>query len=149
VTEVVRLSRRGRAWRLGAASAVLAGLAYGTVWGTDDLFPLGPLTQYAFAADPDGTVPDLYIEADTTAGTRVKVRLSPDGVGIVRAEVEGQLDEIRRDPSRLQAIADAHRRLHPEEPAYVHLYLRIRHTRLHDGVAVGDTTEDVTEWAVR
>lgn len=135
--------------RLAGSGLALCGLLYGTVWGTDDHFPFGPLTQYAFAADPDGTVPDLYIEADTTAGTRVKVALSPDGVGIVRAEIEGQLDAFRRDPSRLQGIAEAHRRLHPEEPRYTALYLRIRHTRLRDGVAVGDEVENVTEWVVR
>ena len=119
------------------------------MWGTDDHFPFGPLTQYAFAADPNGTVPDLYIEADTTAGTRVKVKLSPDGVGIGRAEIEGQLDVIRRDPSRLQAVADAQHRLHPSEPRWIRLYLRIRHVRLRDGVAVSETTEDVTSWVVR
>lgn len=147
--DVVRLSRAGRAWRLGAAGAVLAALGYGTVWGTDDHFPFGPLTQYAFAADPNGTVPDLYIEAETSAGTRVKVKLSPDGVGIVRAEVEGQLDAIRRDPSLLQGIADAHHRLHPDEPRFLVLHLRIRHVRLRGGVAVGEETENVVDWTVR
>jgi hypothetical protein len=147
--EVVRLSRRGRALRLAGSALVLAGLAYGTVLGTDDHFPFGPLTQYAFAADPNGSVPDLYIEADTAAGTRVKVNLSSTGVGIGRAEIEGQLDEIRRDPSRLQAVADAHRRLKPGEPRYVKLYLRIRHVRLRDGVAVSDEIENVTEWVVQ
>jgi hypothetical protein len=147
--DVVRLSRRGRAWRLAASAVVLALLAYGTVWGTDDHFPFGPLTQYAFAADPNGTVPDLYIEAETSAGTVVKVPLSPDGVGIGRAEVEGQLDAIRRDPSLLQGIADAHRRLHPDEPRYLVLHLRIRHTRLRRGVVVGSEVEQVVDWTVR
>jgi hypothetical protein len=146
---IVRLTPRARRARLAAAALALAGLAYGTVWGSDDHFPFGPMVQYAFAADPNGTVPDLYIEADTTAGTRVKVRLSPDGVGIVRAEIEEQLAEIRRDPSLLQAVADAHAELHPDEPRYTHLYLRIRHTHLRDGVADHETVEDVTEWAVR
>jgi hypothetical protein len=149
VPEVVRLSPRGRALRLAGCGAALAALLYGTVWGTDDHFPFGPLTQYAFAADPNGTVPDLYILADTAAGTTVKVALSPDGVGIVRAEVEGQLEEFRRDPSRLQGIADAHARLHPDEPRYVALHLRIRHVRLRDGVAVGEETEVVSDWVVR
>lgn len=147
--DVVRLSPRGRALRLAGAGAVLAALAYGTIWGTDDHFPFGPLTQYAFAADPDGSVPDLYIEAETSAGTRVKVRLSPDGVGIGRAEVEGQLDTIRRDPSWLQGIADAHHRLHPDEPRFLVLHLRIRHVRLRNGVAVGEETEHVVDWVVR
>lgn len=147
--EVVRLSRAGRRARLAAAGAALALLAYGTVWGTDDHFPFGPLTQYAFAADPNGSIGDLYIEADTTAGTRVKVKLSSDGVGVGRAEVEGQLAEIRRDPAWLQGIAEAQRRLHPDQPRFTHLYLRIRHIQLRDSVAVGEHVEDVAEWRVR
>ena len=147
--EVIRLSPAARRWRLAACGSALALLAYGTIWGTDDHFPFGPLTQYAFAADPDGTIGDLYVEADTTAGTRVRVRLSPEGVGIGRAEVEGQLDRIRRDPSWLQGIADAQHRLHPGEPRYTHLYVRVRVVQLRDGVAAGEHVEDVAEWRVR
>jgi hypothetical protein len=147
VGEVVRLSARARRWRLAAAGAVLGLLAYGTVWGDDDHFPFGPMVQYAFAADPDGTVGDLFVEADDAAGRRVRVVLSPQGAGIVRAEVEGQLDRIRRDPSWLQALADAHARLHPGEPRYVRLHVRITHTRLRDGTVAG--VEDVATWDVR
>ena len=147
MADVLRLSRRGRRARLAAAGAVLAALGYGTVWGSDDDFPFGPMVQYAFAADPDGTVGDLFVEADTAAGSRVRVVLSAQGVGIVRAEVEGQLDRIRRDPSWLQAIADAHARLHPDEPRYVRLRVRITHTRLRDGTV--DRVEDVATWDVR
>lgn len=147
--DVIRLSRGGRRRRLGATGAVLAALAYGTIWGTDDHFPFGPLTQYAFAADPNGTVADLYLEADTTAGTRVRVLLMPNGVGIGRAEIEGQLDDIRRDPSWLQGVADAQARLHPAEPRYTHVYVRIRHVRLRAGVAVGEHLENVADWRIR
>ena len=146
--DVVRLSPRGRAWRLAAVALVLGALGYGTVWGTDDHFPFGPLTQYAFAADPDGSVPDLYIEAETALGTRERVVLSPQGAGIVRAEIEGQLDLIRRDPSRLQAVADAYHRLHPDAVRYVALHVRIRHVRLRGGVATGEETEHVASWVV-
>ncbi|HVF19140.1 MAG TPA: hypothetical protein VNA14_02745 [Mycobacteriales bacterium] len=147
--DVIRLSRAGRRARLAATAAVLAGLAYGTIWGTDDHFPFGPLTQYAFAADPNGTVADLYLEADTTAGTRVRVLLMHSGVGVGRAEIEGQLDTIRRDPSWLQGIADAQARLHPDEPRYTHVYVRIRHVQLRRGVAVGERMENVADWRVR
>ena len=149
MTEVERLSPRGRAARLAACGLALAGLAYGTVLGSDDDFPFGPMVQYAFAADPNGVIPDLYIQAVTTAGTTVKVKLSPDGVGIGRAEIEGQLDAIVRDPSRLQAVADAQRRLHPDEPQFTHLTMLVRETHLRNGVAVGDTTRLLAEWAVR
>lgn len=144
-----RLSGRGRALRLGAAAAALAGLAYGTFLGSDDGYPFGPLSQYAFAADPNGSIPDLYVEAETDAGTREVVKLSPDGVGIARAEIEGQLPEIIADPSRLQAIADAQRRLHPDRPRYTHLWVRVHQILLRDGAPAGERTDDLTEWAVR
>ena len=147
--EVVRLSRRGRAGRVVATVLVGAGLAYGTILGTDDDFPFSPLTQYAFAADPNGSVPDLYIEAVTTAGTTVKVKLSADGVGIGRAEIEGQVHQIIADPSRLQAVAEAQRRLHPDEPQFARLTMKVRHTELRGGVAVGERTEQLADWTVR
>jgi hypothetical protein len=149
VDDVIRLPRGARRRRLAATAAALAALAYGTLWGTDDHFPFGPLTQFAFAADPNGTVADLYVEADTTAGTRVRVLLTPDGVGLGRAEVEGQLDDVRRDPSWLQGIADAQARLHPEQPRYTHVYVRIRHVQLRRGVPVGEHLENVADWRVR
>jgi hypothetical protein len=145
----IALSARGRALRLGAAGLVLAGLAYGTVWGRDDHFPFGPMVQYAFAADPNGTVPDLYIEATTTAGTTVKVLLTPEGVGIGRAEIEGQLDLIRADPSRLQAVAEAQRRLHPEQPQFTTLTIKVRQILLRHAVKVGERTETLATWTVR
>jgi hypothetical protein len=144
-----RLSRTGLWWRCAVTALGLAALMYGTVWGTDDHFPFGPMVQFAFFVDPDGEIRSTFMEADTTAGTHVRVRLSAKGVGIARAEIEGELTKIQRDPSLLQGIADAQRRLHPSEPQFTKLYLKTDVTVLRDGVAHGRRTETLAVWEVR
>jgi hypothetical protein len=141
-----RLGRFGLAWRAAATVAALGALLWGSGWGTDDVFPAGPMVQYAFYVDPNGTISSNYIEADTTAGSRIKVRLSSEGVGIPRGEIEGQLRRIIADPSLLQAIADAQQRRHPEEPQFVTLYLMTDVTTLHNRVPGKITTKTLATW---
>jgi len=117
------LTRRGRALRLAAAAAAGAAILYGTVTGAEKMFPAGPMTQYAFYVAPNGQVDSIQVFADTTAGTHVPVHLSPSGVGIKRADIEIQLPAIERNPSLLRTIAVAQRRLHPDQPQYVRLYV--------------------------
>jgi hypothetical protein len=144
-----RLGRLGQLWRCAVTGLALAALMYGTIRGTDDDFPFGPMVQFAFFVDPDGEIRSTFMEADTTAGTHVQVRLSAKGVGIARAEIEGELTKIQRDPSLLQGIADAQRRLHPSEPQFTKLYLKTDVTQLRDGVAHGRRTETIAVWQVR
>ncbi|MDP9394729.1 MAG: hypothetical protein M3Q27_10995 [Actinomycetota bacterium] len=146
---VVRLSRRARAVRLGVAGAVVAVLLYGSTRGTDDMFPLGPMVQFAFAVDLDGEIRASYVEALTTEGRIVRVPLNPRGVGYGRAELEGRIPSFTARPEMLQAIAVAQRRLHPDQPQYRHLWLRQTITDLEDGVAVATTTRLVAEWEVQ
>ena len=137
------------AWRLAISAVAIAALGWGTVWGSDDHFPFGPLVQFAFYTNPDGYIDSHYIEADTTAGTRIPVRLSSEGVGIPRAEIEGQLARIMADPSILQTIAVAQRANHPEEPQFVTLYLMRDRTILTDGVPADEPiTELIATWVV-
>ena len=117
------LTRRGRALRLAAAAAAGVAILYGTVTGAEKMFPAGPMTQYAFYVAPNGQVDSIQVFADTTAGTHVPVHLSPSGVGIKRADIEIQLPAIERNPSLLRTIAVAQRRLHPDQPQYVRLYV--------------------------
>jgi hypothetical protein len=144
----VRLGRIGVGWRAAVTIAAIGALVCGSGWGTDDAFPAGPMVQYAFHIDPNGTISSNYIEAETTAGTRVRVRLSSDGVGIPRGEIEGQLGRIIADPSLLQSIADAQRRRHPDEPQFVRLYLVVDVTHLHNRVPGAVTKETLATWAV-
>jgi hypothetical protein len=146
---VQRLSRVGLAWRAGALLAGTLLVTYGTARGTDDLWPFAPMSQFAFGVDLDGQIRSTYVEALTTEGERVRVPLSPRGVGVGRAEVEGQLPSIVADPSKLGALAVAQARLHPDEPQYVHLWLRQEVVQLRDGRDAGRSDELLAEWAVR
>ena len=86
--------------------------------------------------------------ADTTAGTHVPVHLSPSGVGITRADIEIQLPAIERDPSLLRTIAVAQRRLHPDQPQYVPLYVVDTVIPLRDRVPQPSRTEALVTWDV-
>lgn len=143
------LGRSARTWRLAVAGAGLAVLASAQLVDTNDWFPLGSLSQYASAHDPAGTVRSVHLDAVDSTGATVPVPLNPTGVGVGRAEIEGQLGRILADPALLQSIFDAHAALHPDEPAYVEI-LVVRSTRqLQGGRPVGDAVLDtLTTWQV-
>jgi len=148
-TGTERLSATGRSLRLAVTAVALLALAYGTIWGSDRDFPFGPMVQFAFSVDPNGEIRSVFIEADTTAGTRVQVPLTSEGVGIPRAEIEGQLPAIERDPSLLQAVAVAQRRRHPDQPHYRRLYLMVDITRLENRRPAGHAVNQLAVWDVR
>ncbi|GII89738.1 hypothetical protein Ssi03_77280 [Sphaerisporangium siamense] len=126
------MSKWGKTWRLIATGAAGAVLAYGTIAGTDDLFPLGPMVQYAFSVPPDGEIRSLELQADTTAGTRIQIPIEPGYVGVRRAEIEGQLTRYRREPSLLGKLADSHARLRPTAPRLTRLSLVTKVIELKD-----------------
>ena len=146
----VRLGPLGVTWRLAAVAAALSMLVVGQVQDNNDLFPFGSLSQYATARDPDGTVNSVYVLADTADGEQVRVPLNPTGVGVGRAEIENQLDRVLADPSLLQALADAHAGLHPDEAPYTLLYLMRDTHQLDDGRPTGEvSTTELATWTVR
>lgn len=144
----VALDARGRRWRLAATAVAGACVLYGTAAGAEKMFPAGPMTQYAFYVAPDGSVESIEVYADTTAGTHVPVHLSPSGVGVKRADIEIQLPAIERDPSLLRTIAVAQRRLHPDEPQFVRLYVVDTVLPLHDRVPGRSFTKVLATWTV-
>ncbi len=149
-SDEIKLRRLPRAWRLTATAVVLGVLATAQVVDTNDWFPLGSLSQYATARDLNGTVRSISIDAVDASGETLRVPLNQTGVGVGRAEIEGQLGRILDDPSLLQSIADAHAGLHPDDPPYRELAI-VRSTRaLVDGRPVGDATrETLATWTVQ
>lgn len=146
---VRRLPRAGLAWRSVAAVGFLALLVLGTLQGNDDRWPFAPMSQYAFAVHLDGEVRSTRIDAVTTAGTRTVVPLTPGGVGLRRAEVEGQLQRFVDDPALLEAVAAAYARRHPGRPRYVRLELHQDVTRLVGGELTGAPRDvELAAWDV-
>lgn len=143
------LSAFARAWRVLFAAAGIALIVYGTAGGSDDDFPFAPMSMFAFRTDPNGDINSHYLEAVTEQGQRIRVPMSNSGVGMSRAQLEGQLLKIMADPSLLQTLADAQRRNAPDAPHYVHLYVMRDRIVLRNGSADHTVTEQLAEWAVR
>jgi hypothetical protein len=137
------------AWRAVISVVVLAAVVQGTWHGRDEWWPFAPMSQFAFPVSNNGAViRSTFVEADTLAGATVQVPLSAGGVGLPRAEIEGQLPRFVRQPSLLQAIAVAHVRLHPHQARYAVLRLRETVTTLDDGAPAGDSTDTLATWTV-
>jgi hypothetical protein len=125
-------------------------LIHGSVRGTDDLWPFGPMSQYAMVVPDDSTITYTRISAETDAGTTVDVPLNIEGAGVARAEIEARTGEIVANPSLLQAVADGWARKHPDKPKYVRLELIRDTTTLVDGRVAGPPSSEVlATWQVR
>jgi hypothetical protein len=136
-------------WRAVVSIAVLAAVVQGTWRGGDEWWPFAPMSQFAFPVANDGAViRSTFVEADTVDGEVVQVPLSAGGVGLPRAEIEGQLPRFLREPSMLQAIAVAHARLHPHQARYAVLRLRETVTTLRKGVPSSASTDTLASWTV-
>ena len=146
----LRLGRRARLWRSLAGAAAVGALCCTSAYGSNDDFPFGPMTQFAFSVKNDGGVIGSYwLEADTAAGTHVPLSFDAVGTGMKRAEIEGQMPRIVRDPSLLQGIADGQRRLHPDEPRLTRIYVVREIKKLEHGRVVSTTRQNRVVWDVR
>lgn len=147
---VLRLGRGARLWRSLGGAAVVGALFYASAYGSNDDFPLGPMTQFAFSVKNDGGVIGSYwLEADTADGRHVELSRDAVGTGMKRAEIEGQMSRIVRDPSLLQGIADGQRRLHPDEPRLTRVYVVQEIKKLEHGKVVSTTRKNRVVWDVR
>ncbi|TDD79712.1 hypothetical protein [Actinomadura rubrisoli] len=145
-----RLGARARLWRSLAAAAGIGALFYTSAYGADDDFPFGPMTQFAFSVKNDGgEIHSHWLEADTAAGAHVKLSMDAVGSGMKRAEIEGQMDRLVRDPSLLQGIADGQRRLHPRAPRLTRIYIVKQVQTLRHGKVVSTTRANRVVWNVR
>jgi hypothetical protein len=144
--EVQRLGRAGLAWRLAALAAGVYLVSYGTFLGNDVQWPFAPMSQFAFRVGRDDSIRSLYLQARTATGEIITVPLNPPSIGIGRAEVEGQLPRIQRDPTMLRELVDPYPRLHPGRPALTQVWLRQRVTILKDGRAAGVENRTVVGW---
>jgi hypothetical protein len=120
----------------------------GSLLGTDADWPFGPMSQFAFRVGPNDGIHSTFLEARNAAGDVIIVPISPKQLGIGRAEIEGQLPNIVREPSMLSDLADSYRRLHPTAPPLEQLWLRDRVTELRNGRAVGEHVAPIVGWPV-
>jgi hypothetical protein len=146
----VRLGRVGKGVRVLVALVGIGLLINGSVRATDDLWPFGPMSQYAMTVPDDASITYTRITAQTDAGTSVDVPLNIEGAGVARAEIEARTGEIVDDPAKLQAVADGWAKKHPDKPQYVKLELIRDTTTLVKGRVEGPPTSEVlATWQVR
>lgn len=145
-----RLSRGGRAWRLVVALGLAAGFLGGTTVGQDDWWPFSPWRMYSTSTSPNASVISTVIDVrDAEApDTWRPAPITPWTVGVNRAEVEGRMPQIRRDPAMLATLAASHARLRPGEPEWIGIRVVVRNFILSDGALTGEVRDDiVAEWS--
>lgn len=139
------LSAPARAVRIAATVAVAGVLLAGTLWGQDDAFPFGPFRMYATTDRLDAPVRDTRLAGVDADGTRIA--LTEEATGVRRAEIEGQLDGIRRDPGLLRSVATAYGRRHPGAPPLLEVSVVVRWHELSGGRPTGVVRDDtVATW---
>jgi len=132
------MSRASYAWRIAASLIGIGLLLNGSLRMSDDVWPLGPLSQYAFSPAKDATIVITRVEGLLADGRRIDLPLSVETAGISRAEIEARIPEITADPSLLRSVADGWSSRHRDEPALLEVWLVQDQTRLVDG-RVGPT----------
>jgi hypothetical protein len=142
------VTRGGLALRVVVAVLGIGLLLNGSLRGSDDLWPFGPLSQYAFSPPPDATIVITRVEGRLADGRRIDLPLRVGTAGISRAEIEARIPEIMADPSLLRSVADGWSARNPREPALVELYLVQDETVLVDGHRGPTRLVEMTSWVV-
>ncbi len=143
------LGAGSRAWRVVVLAALTAVFVAGSVVGQDDWWPFSPWRMFSTSQAPTGAVVAMAIEVRTgTDPTWVVAPLTPESVGLNRAEVEGRSGRIAADPSLLATLAASHARLRPSAPAWTAVRLMRRETVVVDRRPTGEMrTTEVARWA--
>lgn len=140
------LSGPAKAWRMAVTAVVVVLLAAGSVWGTDDDFPFGPMKQYATSTKPTGRVGLTAVYGTTADGTDVKISVSELGMRV--AELEGQIPRFRREPELLGSLADGYHEKYPDRPRFSHVRLQRNYRQIVNSRVVGRSTDVVARWVM-
>jgi hypothetical protein len=132
------MSRASYAWRIAATLLGVGLLLSGSLRMSDDAWPFGPLSQYAFSPAKDATIVITRVEGLLADGRRVDLPLRVETAGISRAEIEARIPQITADPALLRSVSDGWTSRHRKEPALRRVWLVQDQIRLVDG-RVGPT----------
>jgi len=126
-------SRAGLAWRVLVAVLGIGLLVNGSVRMSDDAWPFGPLSQYAFSPPDDATIVITRVEGLLADGRRIDLPLRVSTAGISRAEIEARIPAIVANPALLAGVANGWSTRHPDEPPVQQVWLVQDETRLVQG----------------
>jgi hypothetical protein len=127
------ISKASYAWRIAASLIGIGLLLNGSLRMSDDVWPVGPLSQYAFSPAQDATIVITRVEGLLADGRRIDLPLRVETAGISRAEIEARIPEITADPSLLRSVADGWSSRHRGEPPLLRVWLVQDQTRLVAG----------------
>lgn len=130
---VRRISRTSYAWRIAATVLGIGLLLNGSLRMSDDAWPFGPLSQYAFSPAEDATIVITRVEGLLADGRRIDLPLRVETAGISRAEIEARIPQISADPSLLRSVTDGWSSRHRAEPALRRVWLVQDQMQLVDG----------------
>ncbi len=148
VESVRGISKGSLFWRIAVAMLGIGLLLNGSLRMSDDVWPFGPLSQYAFSPPPDATIVITRVEGLLVDGRRIDLPLQVESAGISRAEIEARIPEISNDPSLLRAVVDGWTARHANEPAIRHVWLVQDETRLVDGRRGPTRLVELASWDV-
>lgn len=141
-----RLASASVAWRLAVLATLTVLVTWGTVRGNDVDWPFAPMAQFAFRVGADDSIRSTFLQGGTADGAVYVVPMTSPTVGMGRAEVEGQIPAMQRDPRLLGELATAYRNLHPARPPLVRLWLRQDVVRLRQGRERGTRIDLLATW---
>jgi hypothetical protein len=142
------ISRAGLVWRVAVALVGIGLLLNGSLRGSDDLWPFGPLSQYAFSPAEDATIVITRVEGRLADGRRIDLPLRVSTAGIGRAEIEARIPEITADPSLLRSVGEGWTARNPGQPPLQQLWLVQDETRLVEGRKGPTRLLELATWVV-
>jgi hypothetical protein len=149
MTPTVRpVPRAGLVWRVLVTLLGIGLLVNGSLRMSDDAWPFGPMSQYAFSPPADDTIVITRVEGRLADGRRVELPLRVSTAGISRAEIEARIPAIVADPALLRGVVEGWSSRHPGEPAVEQVWLVQDVTELSRGRPTGASRQELTTWQV-
>lgn len=136
------------AWRVGVALLGIGLLLNGSVRMSDDVWPFGPLSQYAFAPSATTVIQVTRVEGLLVDGRRIDLPLRVGESGISRAEIEARIPDIKRDPSLLRSVAEGWSSRHPGQPELEQVWLVQDETTLGQSRSTPARLVELVTWVV-
>ncbi len=96
------LSRRSRLTRLAACAVILVLVLAGSVFGSDDDFPLGPFHMYSTRTNPNAISRELRVQLVLANGAVIDVTNASGAPR--RAELEGRIGQLQADPAEVEKL---------------------------------------------
>lgn len=123
-------------------------LLNGSLRMNDDVWPFGPLSQYAFSPPADSTILITRVEGQLADGRRIDLPLRVGVSGISRAEIEARIPQITANPALLDAVVDGWTSRHAGEPGLRQAWLVQDQTTLVRGRQGPTQLVELATWVV-